>query len=309
MSKKNKRNRPPKPRSVRWGRIIMWGFLGFIFTVAGTDVFILGELVGLLFALIRFVVDVNLLKQPLPDKDERIRESHVVGISFVGFIIGVATLENIGHTYWPVGLLVPVIAAFAGLLNYLWQERELKRPKPENPIDRPMSKSLAEHYEEAGLSESEVNVFRDTMAAASKHIHQLETTVRDTVELQDILNEHDTLNVIHAYFKAIVNEPKRMTEAAPFLYEQLPNLADLTHKYTIITRHEVKTADTYLVLNQAKDALSKLSATIRDEYTTFVRDDIEDLDTAVTLANKQLERQHNTGFTAADYAEEKEETK
>ncbi|WP_082620494.1 5-bromo-4-chloroindolyl phosphate hydrolysis family protein [Lacticaseibacillus sharpeae] len=302
MSKKTKhtkQNREARPRRFRWWRVIMWTFLGYMYAVTGLGMsttidgiwFLGAELIALIFGLTRFFIEQHIMRRPEKPKEERVREYQVVGLSFVGYLIATATNGMVfqgGYVSALFGLNIPLFAAIVAGLTIAWQKR--KRPVEPAVIDHPMSQKLANHYEEAGLSDSEIAVFRETMAGASKNIHSLETTVNSSVELQDILREFDTMNVIHAYFKAIVNEPKRMTESAPFLYEQLPNMADLTRKYVIITRHEVKTADTYLVLNQAKDALAKLAATIRDEYAAFVHDDIEDLDTTVTLTKQQLAR-------------------
>ncbi|WP_155285911.1 5-bromo-4-chloroindolyl phosphate hydrolysis family protein [Lacticaseibacillus zhaodongensis] len=274
-------------RGVRWLRVIMWAFLGFMYTVLGTQSFVIGELGGLAFGLLRFYAE---LRGGIRDTDEsrHFREWQTVALSFLGFVIALATRSSLdyGLITRATGLLVPVFAAVVAYLNVIWQRRPLKEV-PET-VKRPMSKKLAAHYEAAGLSDSEIDMFRETMATASKNVHQLESTVQGVLELQDIMAENDTMNIIHAYFKAIVDEPKRMTEAAPFLYEQLPNMADLTHKYAIINRHEVKTEDTYLVLSQAKDALRKLAETIKNEYTDFVRSDIDDLDTTVSLTKRQL---------------------
>lgn len=312
---KNKQKQP-KPRSVRWTRVIMWAFLGWLYTISGLTVsgysngiwFVLAEVIALLVGLMRFIIELNILKHPVKPKEERVREYQIVGLSFVGYLLATITIETLTD-----GDLNPIMALFTlpiiAIFVYLGITWQLHRPRvvaEPSVAERPMSKKLAEHYEDAGMSDSEVVVFRETMAGASKNVHQLEKTVQNTVELQDILREFDTMNVIHAYFKAIVNEPKRMTEAAPFLYEQLPNMADLTRKYQIITRHEVKTSDTYLVLNQAKDALAKLAAKIRDEYATFVRDDLEDLDSTVTLAKQQLARYTESDASTTDSAEKED---
>ena len=287
----SKKQQYPRQDRVHWGRIITWTWLGFMYTISGTENFILSEIIALLFGLVRFGAEWERTRHPERSSEgpRKFHESKVIGISFAGWIVAMATLGSMGLDGNPViGLLSPALGAFAAFLNYLWQNRSAE--VIDDTPERPMSKKLAAHYEAAGLSDSEVSVFRETMAGASKNIHQLQTTVDGAPELQDIMNEHDTMNVIHAYFRAIVDQPKRMTAAAPFLYEQLPNLADLTHKYAIITRHEVKTKDTYLVLSQAKDALDKLCKTVRDEYTDFVKSDLEDLDTTVELTKRQLDK-------------------
>lgn len=281
--------------NIRWTRIITWVVLGFIFTVAGTENFILGEIGGLIAGVIRFGGEWERTQHPerRGEAPRRYREWQTISLAFVGMILAIASLEamnvdigggNLRATVLGIG--VPLVAGVFALLNYLWQMRTAPEEVPD--IDKPMSKRLANHYKESGLTESEVSVFRETMASASKSIHQLEGNVQGATELQDILAESDAMNVIHAYFRAIVDQPKRMNEASPFLYEQLPNLADLTHRYAIIQRHEVKTEDTYLVLSQAKDTLEKLCRKIQTEYTDFVRSDLEDLDTTVELTKRQL---------------------
>lgn len=287
----SKNKQYPRPDHVHWWRIIVWAWLGFMYTMGGTENFIMSELMALCFGLVRFGGEWERTRHPERNEDgpRRYREWQTIAISFVGWIFAMGTLDSIGNLGNAVlGLFVPAVAALAAFLNYLWQYRSAT--KDESDQQRPMSKKLAAHYEAAGLSESEISVFRETMAAASKNIHQLQSTVDGATELQDIMNEHDTMNVIHAYFRAIVDQPKRMTEAAPFLYEQLPTLADLTHKYAVITRHEVKTEDTYLVLSQAKNALDKLCQTVRGEYTDFVKSDLDDLDTTVELTKRQLDK-------------------
>lgn len=286
MSKKQR-------HGVRWLRVILWAFLGFMYTYFGNQSIIAAELGGLAFGVVRFAAEFGERVPQQPGK-RRYREWQTVLMSFLGAVLAflpVASFQagsNDGtFSSFMFGLLVPIVAVLFALLSIYWQHRPAKAA-PDAVVQPPMSKKLAAHYEAAGLSDSEIDMFRETMATASKNIHHLENTVQNVLELQDIMAENDTMNIIHAYFKAIVDEPKRMTEAAPFLYEQLPNMADLTHKYAVINGHEVKTEDTYLVLSQAKDALRKLASTIKDEYTDFVRSDIDDLDTTVNLTKRQL---------------------
>ncbi|WDF81661.1 5-bromo-4-chloroindolyl phosphate hydrolysis family protein [Lacticaseibacillus pabuli] len=292
MSKQAKKFNP----NIKWWKIIMWAFMGFTFTISGTGNFIISEIGGLIAGVIRFGGEWERTqhRERHGEAPRKYHEWQTVMLAFIGMSLALASLGALGVNIGDgtagvtiIGLAVPLIAGVFALLNYLWQMRPATEEVPD--INKPMSKRLEKHYQESGLSESDVNVFRETMASASKSIHQLENNVQGAPELQDILAESDTMNVIHGYFRAIVDQPQRMNEASPFLYEQLPNLADLTRRYAIIQRHQVKTEDTYLVLSQAKDTLEKLCKKIQNEYTDFVKRDLEDLDTTVELTKRQLD--------------------
>lgn len=277
-----------KPDHIRWLRVIMWGATGFVFGAMGGS-FVLAEITGLIYALVRFGGEWERVQHPerrgTPVRPYR--EWQTFLISWLAIVIVMPIMEYVTPT-WLISMTVSLVGGLLALLSYLWQHR--REPKQPEPSERPMSPKLAAHYEAAGLSDSEVSVFRETMANASKSVHQVESNVKGAVELQDIMAEFDAMNVMRAYFRAIVDQPKRMNEAAPFLYEQLPTLADLTHSYAVIQHHEVKTEDTYLVLSQAKTALEKLCRTIRDEYTAFVKQDLENLDATVELTRRQLDK-------------------
>lgn len=165
---------------------------------------------------------------------------------------------------------------------------ELSRPKPPAPKSKPLSQTMASHYQEAGLSGDDVKVFRDTMDQASDQIRQIEDIANKQPKLKAIIGSTDLVDVLHAYFKAIVQNPKQMGAAGHFLYEQLPNLLRIMQKYDTIDHHEVKTPDTYDVLTSAANTVSDLANAIRAGYAAFVEVDIDNLEADLALAKKQM---------------------
>lgn len=194
-----------------------------------------------------------------------------------GFAIGVL-LQHIG-----IGLFIAAVFAFARFIG------ELSRPKPAAVVDTPpLSAAMAEHYQASGLDEDEVVLFRKTMDDLAESIQTFEAITNRVPKLKAIAINTDLSKVLHAYFKAIVNNPKQMGAAGHFIYEQLPNLVRIAQKYEAISQHEVKTSDTYDVLTTAANTVADLANAIRTDYANFVETDIDALEADINLAKKQI---------------------
>ncbi|MDN6731342.1 MAG: 5-bromo-4-chloroindolyl phosphate hydrolysis family protein, partial [Atopostipes suicloacalis] len=107
-------------------------------------------------------------------------------------------------------------------------------------------------------------------------------------KLKAIVNRHDSLNLIKILFKDIVNEPDRLHEIDQFLYIHLPSLAELTTKYIQISQHQVKSKQTFEVLQKSAKTIDKMCKQITDDYLHFRSKDIKDLTNEVDLAKKRL---------------------
>jgi 5-bromo-4-chloroindolyl phosphate hydrolysis protein len=182
-----------------------------------------------------------------------------------------------------IAIFVGLVFAFARLIG------ELSRPKPTpDATTPPLSTQMALHYQESGLDDSEVTLFRETMDDVAAQIQSFEDITNRVPQLKRIALNTDIVAVLHAYFKAIVENPKQMGAAGHFIYEQLPNLVRIAKKYEAISHHEVKTEDTYAVLTTAANTTADLANAIRDDYAHFVETDIDDLEADINLAKKQL---------------------
>ncbi|KRM72520.1 5-bromo-4-chloroindolyl phosphate hydrolysis family protein [Lacticaseibacillus brantae] len=213
-------------------------------------------------------------------KNKKIRKSRIALWIGLGFVAGLVISGR--------GDFAVLVALVFGLARFMgeWLGRTSTKPST-----APVSPSLQAHYVEAGLSDSEITLFRETMETASEQINAIEATINAVPKLKSLALQTDLLPIMHAYFKAIVQAPKRLTEAAPFIYEILPNLNHLTDRYQTITNHEVKTQETYTVLTQAETAITAQAQTINEQYQAFVADDLEDLAASVSLSQKQIQSQ------------------
>jgi len=163
--------------------------------------------------------------------------------------------------------------------------------KKKRPAEIPdLSKELEAHYEESGMTPSEITFFRQTMNQTKTEISQLQQNMQQTAKLKSIDLRHDTVKAAKALFKELVKEPHRLHEASQFLYTHLPNLIDLTNKYIEINDHEIKNKQTYAKLEESAVIIDQLASLISQDYQKFVSDDLDDLDVELSIAKQSLKR-------------------
>ena len=163
--------------------------------------------------------------------------------------------------------------------------------KKKRPAEIPdLSKELEAHYEESGMTPSEITFFRQTMNQTKTEISQLQQNMQQTAKLKSIDLRHDTVKAAKALFKELVKEPHRLHEASQFLYTHLPNLIDLTNKYIEINDHEIKHKQTYAKREESAVIIDQLASLIAQDYQKFVSDDLDDLDVELSIAKQSLKR-------------------
>ncbi|UUV99743.1 5-bromo-4-chloroindolyl phosphate hydrolysis family protein [Vagococcus luciliae] len=199
----------------------------------------------------------------------------------IGFLIGMFVLTEIDENLGAVFVLIAI-----GWVIY----RRMNKKKNKGAVPG-LSKEKEEHYYEAGMTDKEITFFRNTLSEAKQQIDQLEINFKDSPKLNAINLRYDTLKVAKAMFKEIVKEPKKLHMADKFLYNHLPNLVEMTTKYAEISDHEIKSKETYKILNNSIGAIEHVSQLIIDDYKEFVSDDIEDLEVEISIAQQNKNRE------------------
>lgn len=157
-----------------------------------------------------------------------------------------------------------------------------------------LTKHMEEHYEESGMTNREIEMFRSTMNQTKQEINQLQKNMQAVAKLKSIDLRYDTVKVSKALFKELVKDPQKLHLAGHFLYTHLPNLVDLTDKYIEIANHEIKTKETYSKLEESSQIIEKLAQLIATDYQQFVQDDLTDIDVEISIAKQSLKRDNET---------------
>ncbi|HLQ40257.1 MAG TPA: 5-bromo-4-chloroindolyl phosphate hydrolysis family protein [Tetragenococcus sp.] len=202
---------------------------------------------------------------------------------FIGLLI-LFFLNLIMEGHYPVSLSL-------FLLGFLLVVYGLKGNSTKSNDNLPkLSKKREKSYYEAGMTDAEIDLFRQTMNQAKKDIDHLQANIKKNGKLRAIDLRHDTVKTAQALFKQLVEAPKRMPETNQFLYTHLPNLVDLTDKFLEINSHEIKNRDTYDKIEESIQIIDQMAALIATDYQKFVSEDLEDLDVEISIAKQSLKQ-------------------
>ena len=160
-----------------------------------------------------------------------------------------------------------------------------------------MSKEKETHYLEAGMTQSEIEFFRDTMSQTKDQIQKLQNNINKNAKLKAIDLRHDTLRASKALFKELVKDPQKLHCANHFLYTHLPNMVDLTDKFIEINDHEIKSRETYEKIEESSQIIDQMASLIAQDYQQFVADDFEDMDIELSIAKQSLKRDNVNSTT------------
>lgn len=194
--------------------------------------------------------------------------------------------------------VLPFILVIAGIV-LVWLGLKGSAPKKvfaQKPIPV-MSKEKETHYLEAGMTQSEIEFFRDTMSQTKDQIQKLQNNINKNAKLKAIDLRHDTLRASKALFKELVKDPQKLHCANHFLYTHLPNMVDLTDKFIEINDHEIKSRETYEKIEESSQIIDQMASLITQDYQQFVADDFEDMDIELSIAKQSLKRDNVNSTT------------
>ena len=205
----------------------------------------------------------------------------VITMIVVGFLLsglGINTLFS-----FVVGLVIGIV------LYSKYMEKQ--SPAPTKTDLKDVSSEREKFYKSRGLSDEDIEFFRDTMNKTKNQIIEVEENMESTGKLRSIANRNNTIQLIKVLFKDIVNEPERLHEIDQFLYVHLPSLADLTNKYVRINSHQAKSKQTFDILEKSAQTIDEMCKQITDDYMKFRSTDISAMADEVEFAKRRLNRE------------------
>lgn len=218
------------------------------------------------------------------------------------FISGTASIIVFIDTfyyYWSDLTLIALFLFWGILLYWLSRDHKASRPMNKHSVSalNPVSDERRAYYHEHGLSDEDIQFFRETMNTAKEQIVKADQHFSSSSKLKAIRNRTSVIQICQNLFKEIVKAPDRLSEADQFLYVHLPSLEKLTHKYCQISQHQKKAKDTYTVLDQSAQTIEKMCTAIIEDYLRFMEADVRELSNELELAHRQLDKdEHAESF-------------
>ncbi|EQC90057.1 5-bromo-4-chloroindolyl phosphate hydrolysis protein, partial [Lactococcus cremoris subsp. cremoris TIFN7] len=122
--------------------------------------------------------------------------------------------------------------------------RKNSTEKEERYQDKGMSKKEnIERYHEAGLSDTDIKIFRENLSEAKENIKTWEKLLKKEDDLQVVESVTGGLDASKHTFKYIVQNPQELTKQNEFLYKYLPNMVKLSEKFIEMKKQSVRTED------------------------------------------------------------------
>lgn len=212
-------------------------------------------------------------------------------ISFNAYMGSYDVPNQFFGTLITLGILILVGTAlsmlFAMLLDLLSGNLKKSRNRKTNHKPR-VKQNIRDHYYEQGLTDQEIDYFRDQMAPAKEQIEHINDIFGQTAKLRAVEVRNNTNKVLQSFFKDIVEDPQRLPQASTFLYKYLPSLEDLILKYNEINGHVAKNKQTYLILDRSAQIIDELCQQISEEYVLFHQDTYNELFDGIKYVEKNL---------------------
>lgn len=135
-------------------------------------------------------------------------------------------------------------------------------------------KGNIERYHEAGLSDSDIKIFRENLAEAKDSIETWEAKIKKDDDLQVVESVTGGLDASKQTFKYIVQHPQELTKQNDFLYKDLPNMVKLTEKYLDMKKQAVRTEEIKRDLDETLLLIKTLSHSISKNYHEILMDEV-----------------------------------
>ena len=153
--------------------------------------------------------------------------------------------------------------------------RKNSTEKEERYQDKGMSKKEnIERYHEAGLSDTDIKIFRENLSEAKENIKTWEKLLKKEDDLQVVESVTGGLDASKHTFKYIVQNPQELTKQNEFLYKDLPNMVKLSEKFIEMKKQSVRTEDINRDLDETLLLIKTLSNSISKNYHEILMDDV-----------------------------------
>jgi len=141
--------------------------------------------------------------------------------------------------------------------------------------DKGMSKKEnIERYHEAGLSDTDIKIFRENLSEAKENIKTWEKLLKKEDDLQVVESVTGGLDASKHTFKYIVQNPQELTKQNEFLYKDLPNMVKLSEKFIEMKKQSVRTEEINRDLDETLLLIKTLSHSISKNYHEILMDDV-----------------------------------
>ena len=145
-----------------------------------------------------------------------------------------------------------------------------------------------------GLTKTEYRQIELQLKKAREQINKLTQQYTRVRSIKSFKLINETSKVSRRIINIVNSDPHKFYAVEDFFYAHLPSAVELTDKYTLLTKEQVKGTDIHLALEETRKTLKDLHGTIEEDLKLALQSDIEnlkiELDFAKLSNEKRLDR-------------------
>ncbi|MCZ0717699.1 5-bromo-4-chloroindolyl phosphate hydrolysis family protein [Aerococcus kribbianus] len=182
----------------------------------------------------------------------------------VGIIAGLAFLGAV-HQESLIGMVLAISGFTLALFYYFYRQKDSLAQKPT------LDNNKLTHYRSHGLSDHDINFFRQEMQKTTQSIHQIMTEVNQDRHLKMLFSRHNGIALLQNFCQALIQQPERLSDASTYIYKDLPDLrAELIHYHQIDSK-TMSYYDCVIAKRQSKQRINQYLSDIAEAYNYFNR--------------------------------------
>lgn len=201
-------------------------------------------------------------------------------ISFSTFILIVVNLDFSGLNFL-LSLVIPALSYFlTNKLIKFFQTRSRSR--------------------ELGLTTAEMKLIDEQLTKAKQLVQKLSAQPIKVRSVKSFKQKNDMVKTARRILQIVKTNPHKFFGIEDFFYAHLPSAVELTSKYALLSRQQVKGTDIHLALDETRSTLKELQHTFDDDLKLALKDEIESLKIEIDFAKLENERRKERNEIGGD---------
>ena len=144
-----------------------------------------------------------------------------------------------------------------------------------------------------GLTKKEYRQIELQLKKAREQMNKLTQQYTRVRSIKSFKLINETTKVSRRIINIVNNDPHKFYAVEDFFYAHLPSAVELTDKYTLLTKEQVKGTDIHLALEETRKTLKDLHVTIEEDLKLALQSDIENLKIELDFAKLSNEKRRD----------------
>ncbi|MGM0125977.1 hypothetical protein IGI37_003378 [Enterococcus sp. AZ194] len=133
------------------------------------------------------------------------------------------------------------------------------------------------YQKEKGLTDSELNLLRETLGEVKSLILSWEKTNIGIKDLNIVEAQESGIKSAKEIFQELMENPKKLNQLNEFLYIKLPGVVDASKRVRKIRESGLSTPEIEESVKSMVHTIRVISASITDDYEAIVQEDSEEI--------------------------------